>query len=153
MYRDSILMFYPEECFNVVNDCAVLAVQHSFQPSCFDNFTYTWRFMNSTVQYQQSETKRRLTGNCSAGAVAVNDATFAVGLSRCYSVKEEFLIFAEYFNCARVVGGDVPPETCDTLLAPISDWDGFPALIFGSMILLTCVSLPMNLVGECCGDE
>ena len=133
----------PAECFDVLQNCEVIRVQHQFtlfNPVCTDSFLYTWRLPNSPVLYQQLETRERTAEDCTPALdIGVQNATFALGLTNCFALQDRFTSYIGAFNCATVAdkkNGTVRENSCETIFEPASSHDATVALFGASFFLL-----------------
>ena len=124
--------FYPEEAFDVINNCEVLDVIYSYnndsesQGLCFDQFLYIWKLPDSAVTFKQLEARPRAFGECLLELdISEANASFSNGTARCYRVRQLFESYIESFNCAPIFeDNNATASPCQTLFRPTSSYDG-----------------------------
>lgn len=131
----------PIDCFDRLQDCQVLTVDHQFNGSatnCSDIFTYRWSLPGSRAVFVEEEVRRRSIQNCLLDLdISSKNATFQPGSSSCFRIKGQFDSYAEAFNCATLVASNGSTVgLCQTLLTPTSDHDATFALVVSILMLL-----------------
>ena len=143
MVTEATVESSPGECFDVVRNCEIVQIQHQFtlfNPACTDSFLYTWTLPNSPVVYQQLETRARTAEDCTPTLnVGVENASFSLGLTSCFSLQPRFSAYVDSFNCAAVAdkkNGTLQVPNCETIFSPTTDHSATLAFISGPLILI-----------------
>ena len=142
VYVEFTADFYPDEAFDVVNNCEVLDVIYSYnndsesQGLCFDQFLYIWKLPDSAVTFKQLEARPRAFGECLLELdISEANASFTNGTARCYRVKQLFESYKEFFNCAQIFeDNNATASPCQTLFRPTSSYDA--SVVVGVVIFL-----------------
>ena len=143
----------PRTAFRVAPICNVLTVTHAFnsseQPVCTDAFIYTWKFEGSPVVYIEEEVRSRVAADCSSdlGISALN-ATFQNGTNNCFTLRNSFANYADFFSCAQVLNLNNGTEgRCTTLFEPSSTYDAIPNIVLAIFLILLLLFLLVRFCG------
>ena len=153
MYLEQTAANDPLACFDQMRGCEVLDVSYRYVSKiCADVFTYEWKLPGSPVVFQQKERIQRSGSLCLADLnISAADATFQVGLSSCFKLKELFSGYADNgaFNCATVLRlNNSIAGPCQTLIEPVSNYDPMLSLAM-QMTLLGLVTLGLCSLCPC----
>ena len=148
MITDTLVATSPAACFDINPNCEIVDVLHKFSGSnvsCKDVFTYRFKLPTSSVVYFERERIARAEADCAIrDLVSAANASLVVGPIRCFTIKDLYREYADFFSCARVFrrnNGTVKASDCNTVFSPTSDYTvGGPiAIAFFVMIYFCCV--------------
>ena len=105
-------------------------------------FTYRFKLPTSSVVYFERERFARAEADCAIrDLVSAANASLVVGPIRCFTIKDLYREYADFFSCARVFrrnNGTVKPNDCNAIFSPTSDYVAGFSIALSFMVMIYC---------------